>query len=97
MARSDRKKNRKSAKVSRKAVNVGDTSRNKNHKSGKVSRKAVNLADSSHNDAVDDYIIVRLMEMVRAHDFAGLQAAVRDRRYLAKAELVSGLGTRLIH
>ena len=36
------------------------------------------------------------MEMVHARDFAGLRAAVRNHR-LAKAELVVGLGKRLIH
>ena len=54
-------------------------------------------ADSSHSVALDDKKCVRLMNMVRAHDFAGLRAAVRNHPYLAKAELVAGLGLRLVH
>ena len=72
--------------------------------SKKVARKAApnkmatndTQADSSLSDADDDEICVYLMTMVHAHDFSGLLAAVRNNRYLAKAELMWP-GTRLIH
>ena len=54
-------------------------------------------ADSNLSDANDYETCVDLMTMVKARDFAGILAAIHNDLDLAKAELVAGLGKRLIH